>query len=195
LRLKSTLRRAGYRLGLERGVSLTEMMVCCVMIVSVLGIVTQIFIRSSQVYDTQRQYVDAQYSTAAALDMVVRLLRSATMIDPDPDGNGMLDSVRVVSDWNPRDGDTGDSYENVTFTTSGGTLFKREPPDAGPVAFADRVASLSFAYFDPAGNPVATPWLVGQNRLGYLDVTLSTTGVNGRPGVTTSASASVRRTE
>mgnify|MGYP003347046293 CR=1 FL=1 len=60
--------------------------------VGVLGIVTQIFVRSADVYDTQRKYVDAQYSTAAALDMMVRLFRAATTIRPDPDG---VDRARV----------------------------------------------------------------------------------------------------
>jgi len=179
----------------DEGLTMTELLVVMVILLGVMGIVAQIFTRSYDTYERQRQYVDARYSTAAATDMIVRLLRSATTIDPDPDGNNLLDSVRVEGDWNPKDGDTADSYENVTFSVAAGTLFKQEPADGGPVPFADRIASITFAYRNPAGAALATPWTASQTQLGYVDLTVLNTQVDGWPGSVTAASASVRRTE
>lgn len=178
----------------ERGFSLVETLVVTVVLVIALGISTSLFVEGNRTYEGQRSYDEARSNSTAALDMTVRLLRSATLIVPDPDGNLATDSIRVVSDWNPQDGDTLDPYEDVTFTTAGGTLFKQEPADAGPVAYADRVASIAFAYRNPAGLAIATPWTVNQRQLALVTVTVQSTPINGVQVAMTS-SASVRRTE
>jgi len=185
----------------DAGFTLVELLVTSVILLAVLGIVGQIFADSDRVYRTQRQYVDARGNAAAALDMIVRLIRqagettAANGITPDPDANGVMDSIRLVADWNPRNGVLTDPYENVTFTVNAGTLFKQEPTDAGPVPFADRVASLTFSYVSPAGVPVASPATVPKAHLGYVNVTLQTTAINNVPGRVFTSSASVRRRE
>jgi Tfp pilus assembly protein PilW len=167
----------------------------------VLGMVGRIFADSDRVYRRQRQHVEARGSAAAALDMIVRLVRQAgdatatTGIFPDPDANGALDSIRVVTDWNPRNGVLTDPYEDVTFTVAGGTLYKREPADAGPVAFADRVQSITFAYQSPGGVTITNPMTVPKAHLGYLLVTLQTTPIANVPGRVFTSSASIRRRE
>ena len=75
-------------------------------------------------------------------------------IDPDPDDNDVFDSVRVQADWNPRDGDLNDAYEDVLFVVANGMLWKREPADAGLVSFGDRVQSLTFTYTNQNGVPL-----------------------------------------
>lgn len=181
--------------GDDRGVTLTEMLVMMVVLLGVMAIVVQIFTRSYTIYEQQRQFVDARHNSSAAVDMMVRLLRSAETIQPDPDGNTVLDSVQVVADWNPKDGDTTDPYEDVRFTTAGGTLFKQEPADGAPVPFADRIQSIAFAYRDPAGAPLATPWTANQARLGYVTVSVQATPVDGMPGRLTVTAASIRSRE
>ena len=178
----------------ERGFSLSELLVVTVILMIALGISTSLFVQGNTSYTTQRDYNDARSSAAAALDMTVRLLRGATTITVDPDGNNAADSVRIVSDWNPKDGDTADAYEDVRFTTAGGTLFKQEPTDGAPVAFADRIASMTFTYRNPAGTLLATPWTSSQSQLALVNVTVTSTAINGRQIVVTS-SAAVRRLE
>jgi type II secretory pathway pseudopilin PulG len=179
----------------DTGFSLVELLVTMVVTLAVLGTVTQIFVRSDSVYRQQRQHLDRRYNTTAALDMIVRLLRQAQTIATDPDGNGLLDSVAITGDWNPRDGDTTDPYENIRFTTAGGTMFKREPTDAAPVPFADFISGVTFAYFNPAGGAVLNPLVATQNQLAFVTVTVQTPAVEGQPGMVISSSASIRRLE
>ena len=176
----------------ERGFSLIEMLIVTVITVVAIGVVTSMFVQGNQLYASQRAFDEARSNASAALDMTVRVLRGAQTIQPDPDGNLVADSIRAVSDWNPRDGDTADAYEDVTFSVAGGTLFKREPADAAPVAFADRVESMAFVYRNPAGALVATPWTAVASQLAYVQVTVRSTPINGTR-VTVKSSASVRR--
>lgn len=178
----------------DRGYSLVETLIVTLVLVIAMGISTSLFVQGNRTYEGQRSYDEARSSAAAALDMTVRLLRSATLIVPDPDANLVTDSIRVVSDWNPRDGDTLDPYEDVTFTTAGGTLFKQEPADAAPVAYADRVASITFTYRNPGAFVIAAPWNVSQRQLALVTITVQSTPINGAQVAMTS-SASVRRTE
>jgi len=178
----------------ERGFSLIEMLVVTVVLVIALGIATQIFVQGNAAYTTQQAYDEARSNASAALDMTVRLLRSAQTITPDPDGNLAADSIRIVGDWNPRDGDTNDPYEDVRFTVNGGQLLKQEPTDAAPVAFAERIASIAFTYRNGAGAVLATPWTASQNQLGFVTAIVTSTPINGLQVAMTS-SASVRRLE
>ena len=138
----------------EAGFSLVELLVTVVVMLVVLGVIGQVMVRSDIVFRQQRQHLDRRFSVATTLDTVVRLLRQAETVTTDPDGNGILDSVEIVADWNPRNGDTSDPYEAIEFSVAGNTLFKREPADAAPIAFADGVTGLTFAYFNPAGGAV-----------------------------------------
>ena len=178
----------------ERGFSLAETLVVTIVLIVAMGIATSLFVQGNNTYAAQRQYDDARSNASAALDMTVRLLRGAQTITPDPDNNLAADSVRVVSDWNPKDGDSTDAYEDVTFTVTNGTLFKREPADVAPVAFANGIASIAFTYFTSAGVQLMTPWTANQNALELVTITVTTTAINGRQ-ITMSSSASVRRNE
>ena len=190
-----TAERSGHSPHDDRGFSLVELLVTMVVILAVLATVTQIFIRSDKVYRQQRSQLDRRASTAATLDMIVRLLRQAQTIATDPDGNGLLDSVALTADWNPRDGDTTDPYENIRFSAANGALVKLEPTDAAPVAFADGITSLNFAYFNPAGGAVLNPLVATQAQLAFVTVTVRATAVEGQPGAVLSSSASIRRLE
>ena len=87
----------------------------------------------------QRAALDGRNSAAASVDLLARLLRQSSCVSatnvycqaifPDPDDNGVFDSVRVQADWNPRDGDLNDPYEDVLFVVANSTLWKREPTE------------------------------------------------------------------
>jgi Tfp pilus assembly protein PilW len=186
------------------GFSLVELLVTLMVMLAVLGVVTQVVARTSVASAQQRAHLDRRQNTVATTEMIVRLLRQATMVHPDPDGNGVLDSIRIRADWNPRDGDWNpipetvpvDPYEDITFTVVGNTLFKEEPDfDAAPVAFADDVNTLQFAYFTPAGGAVPNPMAVTQGQLAFVRFTVGTTALDGQPGITITSSASIRRLE
>jgi hypothetical protein len=177
------------------GFSLVELLVTVVVMLSVLATVTHIVVRSNVVYGQQRDHLDQRYNTVASVEMMVRLIRQSQGIAVDPDGNNAMDSVRVVSDWNPRDGDTDDPYENIVFSRTGTTLMKRDATDAADVPFADNIQNLQFAYFNPAGASILNPATATQNQLAFVTVTVEASGVDGQPGVWLQSSASIRRLE
>jgi prepilin-type N-terminal cleavage/methylation domain-containing protein len=190
-----TVDRSGHSPHDDRGFSLVELLVTMVVILAVLATVTHIFIQSNNVYRQQRAHLDRRYGASATLDMIVRLLRQAQTIATDPDGNGQLDSVAITADWNPRDGDITDPYEDIRFSVANGALVKLEPTDAAPVPFADGITALNFAYFNPAGGAVLNPLVATQAQLAFVTVTVQGTRVEGQPAVVLSSSASIRRLE
>jgi prepilin-type N-terminal cleavage/methylation domain-containing protein len=186
------------------GFSLPELLVTMVVMVLILGVVGQFVSRSSITYAQQRDHMERRYTAATTADIILRLLRQAgrpggampaVTLQTDPDGNGLLDSIGIISDWNPHDGVPDDPYENIRFTVAGNTLFKQEPTDLAPVAFADNINGLRFAYFNPGGGAVLNPLVASQNQLAYVTMTITTPAVDGQPGIVLSSSASVRRLE
>jgi prepilin-type N-terminal cleavage/methylation domain-containing protein len=186
------------------GFSLPELLVTVVVMLLVLGVVAQFVGRSSVMYAQQRDHMERRYTAATTADIILRLLRQAgtpggampaATVVTDPDGNGVLDSIRIVSDWNPRDGAADDPYEDIQFSVAGNTLFKREPADAAPVPFGDNINGLTFAYFNPGGGAVLNPLVATQDQLAYVTMTIRTQAVDGQPGIVLSSSASIRRLE
>ncbi|WP_157898660.1 PilW family protein [Luteitalea pratensis] len=186
----------------ERGMTMVELLVSSAVMLVVLSVTTTVMTKSSTMFTQQRAALDGRNSGAAAIDLLTRLLRQSSCISatavycqsivPDPEPNGVFDSVRVRADWNPRDGDLNDPYEDVYFVVGGGTLWKKEPSDPGLVSFGDQVQSLNFAYTNqnggPLTNPVARPDLIGGVR-----VTIVTTAGRGLPSVTSTSAISLRR--
>jgi type II secretory pathway pseudopilin PulG len=179
----------------DAGFTLLELLLTSGVVLVTLGIVSQIIVQSGSAYRAQEARLEARQQAASALDMIGRLVRQARTITPDPDGNGIMDSIQIVADWNPRDGDNNDPYETITFTNSNGVILKREPTDAAPVPFADRVVSMRFAYRTPAGVTLINPTTVSPTQLGYITIVLQGVPVAGQAGTTYTTSVSVRRTE
>lgn len=183
----------------QAGFSLLEMLVTLAILGLLMGIVGEVTLRVQRSYAAQREMIEAQNNARTALDTLTRLARMAgndpariglLPVDPDPDGNGQLDSIALRSDWNPADGDLNDPYEAIIFTVSNGLLFKQEAADAAPIEFLDRVESLVFLYFDsnnaPLANPTASPGLIAS-----VDIILRTR-VPGTPGREFRSSATLR---
>ncbi len=171
------------------GLTLTELAVTLVVTLAVAGIITQTALQATRIYGQQQFYIDARKNVAASLDMMVRMARQATTIDPNPTGSGLNDAIRLKADWNPRNGVLTDPWEDVTFTVANGQLLKKEPSDAAAVPFADRVQSLSIAYYN--NNNVALSNPVPPNKIAYIVFTITTTTSQtaGQPVTITSAAA------
>jgi prepilin-type N-terminal cleavage/methylation domain-containing protein len=186
----------------ERGMTMVELLVSSAVMLVVLSVTTTVMTKSSTMFTQQRAALGGRNSAGAAVDLLTRLLRQSSCLSatavycqsifPDPDGNNLFDSVRVQADWNPRDGDINDPYEDVLFVVANGILWKREPSDAALVAFSDQVQSLRFTYTNQNGgvlaNPVARPDLIGG-----ATVTVVTTAGRGFPAVTSTSAISLRR--
>jgi prepilin-type N-terminal cleavage/methylation domain-containing protein len=177
------------------GFSLVELLVTMVVMLLILGVVAQIVARSSVVYGQQRDHLERRYSTSASIEMLLRLLRQAQTITVDPDANGLLDSIRIRADWNPRDGAQDDPYEDITFTVAGNVLFKQEPGDLAPIAFTDNINALTFQYFNGAGGAVPNPLVASQQQLALVNVTVVSPPLDGQPATAITSSASIRRLE
>lgn len=192
----------------EQGFTLAELLVTSMVMVIVLGLTTGVLMQASTMFTQQRIALESRNNGAASLDMLSRLLRQSACVSatdvycnsvtPDPDGNGVFDSVRVQADWNPRNAVLTDPYENVLFlvapdvATGRSVLWKREPGDATLVAFGDGVLSLRFTYTNQNGGPlpnvVARPDLIGG-----VTMTVLTEAARGLPPITTTTAISLRR--
>jgi len=187
--IKAMKMKAMNRFSRADGLTLTELAVTLVVTLSVAGIITQTALQATKTYGQQQFYIDARKNVGASLDMMVRMARQATWIDANPNGSGLYNSIRVKADWNPRNGVLTDPWEDVTFTVANGQLLKQEPSDAAAVPFADRVQSLSIAYYDT--NNVALTNPVPTNKIAYIVFTITTTTSQtaGQPVTITSAAA------
>ena len=190
------------KLSSERGMTMVELLVSSAVMLLVLGVSTTVMTKSSTMFSQQRAALDGRNSAAASVDLLTRLLRQSSCISatavycqsifPDPDNNGVFDSVRVRGDWNPRDGDLNDPYEDVLFVVANGMLWKREPADPQLVSFGDQVQSLNFVYTNQNGGPLANP-VARPDLIGGVRVTIVTTAGRGLPSVTSSSAIGLRR--
>jgi Tfp pilus assembly protein PilW len=173
------------------GLTLTELVVTLVVTLVVAGIITQTAVQATRTYGQQQTYIDARKSVGASLDMMVRMARQATNINPDPAGTGIMNSIRLKADWNPRNGVLTDPWEDVTFSVANGQLMKKEPTDAAAVPFADNVQSLSIAYYNNSNVALSTP--PPPSKIAYIVFTItSTSPIQGGQPIAISSAAAVR---
>jgi hypothetical protein len=178
----------------ERGTGIVEVLVMSAVMLIVLGIVTQVVVRSNQSYRMQRQLGEARENGSATVDMVVRLVRLAQTINPDPENDGALNSIYLEADWNPANGVLTDPYERIRFWSDGTRLLKQEPTDAAAVPFAERIQSVTFAYFDTNNGALADP-MASAARIAYVTLIAQTSTIDNTPGVRLQSAAAVRRSE
>lgn len=121
------------------------------------------------VIGAQRGFVTSQQRARAAGNVryahlaLTRVMRAAgsspvagsvQAIDPDPDGNGIFDDVRLRADFNLADGDTDDLGEDLTYFVRADTMFVRPGAAAQEQPYLIGVDSLAFDYFDRDGIPI-----------------------------------------
>lgn len=102
-----------------------------------------------------------------------------TGIDPDPDGNGSFDSIRLRADFNPPDGDTADPGEDLRFFVRADTMFVARSTTDGDEPYLVGVEALSFEYFDPDGYWMTDPGRIS-GRAVAARVTIQSRGPGGR---------------
>lgn len=188
----------------ETGMTMVELLVGAAVTICVLGVSTTVLVQSSQMFTQQRSAMDSRNNAGAAMDTIVRLMRQSSCesdtdvncnsIDPDPDNNGVFDSVRIRGDWNPRDKALDDPYEDVIFRVANNTLFKMEPTDASLVEFGDGVEAIRFTYTDQNGEPMTVAQAKARAHLiGGANITLVSTPPQGLVSITSTSAVSIRR--
>lgn len=149
-----------------KGFSLVELLMSMAVLSIIVLMVGQIIQGVQQSYSLQMRAMEAQNNARTAQDMIGRLIRLAgydpleidfNPLDPDPDNNGVYDSIRVQSDWNPPDGVLDDPFEDVTITNANGILYTQEPGDIQRVEFVEDIQALTFQYFDRDNQFIANP--------------------------------------
>ncbi len=78
-------------------------------------------------------------------------------IDPDPDGDGVFNDVRLRSDYNPADGDVDDPGEDLVFFLRADTMYVRSGVDGEDEPYLIGVDSLAFEYYDRDGALIVDP--------------------------------------
>lgn len=173
----------------DDGFTLVELLIALVVMAVIMGGMVDIVRNIHGKYEPQRLRMDARQGARTALDLMGRLSRMATIVNPDPDANGLLDSIRLRGDWNPPNGAV-DAYEDVTFTRVGNSILAQEPAVAA-APIADSIAGMTFIYRDRHNVVIANP-IAGAANIASIEITLTTVTFRDGPAVTLRSSFSVR---
>lgn len=150
----------------ERGFTLLEMVIAIALLTVVTGSLFGLVVSMQNDYVRQRDINNSHETLRAAESAITRTLRTSradpfetgsALLDPDPDGDGVFDDLRVVSDYNPADGDFADALEDVEFWLDADTLKVRWQAGESPVTLTHPVEELALDYYDSAGNALGTP--------------------------------------
>ena len=160
------------------GFTLVEVLVSLTMLSIVLGAAVAVMLGVQRGYIRQRETARAETALRTAETTVVSVLRTAgadpyntglTLLDPDAKNRGVFDNVRVVSDFNPADGDVKDLLEDVLVYVERDTLYVswKQGEPATPVAAPVRL--LRFEYYPSTGPPLTTrAQILGATRVKVL---------------------------
>ncbi len=150
----------------EQGFTIVELIVSMALLWVVLAGVVNSVLTTQRMYTVQSAIVRGQESLRSAEFTISTVLRTAgadpngtgtTLVDPDPLARGGFDNLRVVSDFNPADGDTNDILEDVLiWVDSADTLRIRWSAGGEDEAMAYPVTSLEFRYFANDGTELAS---------------------------------------
>ena len=150
----------------RRGFTIVEMVVSLTLLVIVMASVFGVMTRVQRDYISQRERLKAEDTLQGIELMLTQVLRSARadplaagvgLLEPDPDGDGVFDDVRVRGDvGNPSDGDAADALEDVLVRLDADTIKVRWTAGGAeqPVAFP--VNLLRFEYYALDGTLLAS---------------------------------------
>ncbi len=191
----------------ESGFSLVEFLVVSVILVFTIGIIGGIVTGVQRSYTEHRPRTEALNDATATLDFLTRLIRTAgnnpngivglKPIEPGTADGGIYKTIRIRSDWRGStmsslpDGDIGDPFEDVIFSTSNNTLMKKEPGDSIPQEFLNNVSSLQFVYYDTSNVMVSDP-TTNHTQIARIDITIIISPPDTTP-MTFSSSAFMRQ--
>ncbi len=147
----------------EAGFTLVELIVVITLLSVVLGALMGVMLSIQRTYVSLRETARAQESIRTAHFVLGTIFRTAgadpqntglTLLDPDPQSHGTFDNVRVVSDFNPADGDVADPLEDVSVWIDADTLFVRWQAGGADQPLAFPFIELRFEYYQTDGTPV-----------------------------------------
>jgi prepilin-type N-terminal cleavage/methylation domain-containing protein len=154
----------------RRGFTLAEVMIALTMLAIIMGGVVSTMVSMQRGYIRQREVARSEDALRVAELTITRILQSAgsnplnipaTAANPpriEPFASP-FDSLRVVADFNPVDGDVNDLLEDMLVYVSNDTLYVRwqNGGAVAPVAFP--VQTLLFQY-DSAGTVLVNPVII-----------------------------------
>ncbi len=156
------------------GFTLIELTISITILTIVMGSVMGIVLSIQRSFVEQRERTRAHESVRAGQLIVATVLRSAgadplntglTLLDPDPLNHNRFDNLRVVSDFNPADGDVTDMLEDVLVEVEADTLFVRWQAGAQRQVVAYPVDDMLFEYYATDGTLLTTAsQIVGATR-------------------------------
>ena len=147
------------------GFTIVELIISMTLLSVVVLAILNSVLTTQRMYTVQSTIHRAQESLRSAEFTIATLLRTAgadpqltgtTLLDPDPLQRGEFDNLRVVSDFNPADGDTNDALEDVLVWVGSDTLWIRWSSAGEGQAMAYPVTSMEFRYFANDGTELAT---------------------------------------
>lgn len=152
------------------GFTLVEVLISLIMLAAIMGGVVSVMMSMQRGYVRQREVARSEDALRVAELTITRILQTAasnplnipaTAANPpriDPLA-APFDTLRVVADFNPVDGDVNDLLEDMTVYARNDTLFVRwqNGGAVAPVAFP--VSSLLFQY-DSAGTILNDPVII-----------------------------------
>jgi prepilin-type N-terminal cleavage/methylation domain-containing protein len=147
------------------GFTLIELLISLGLLSVVLGSVVAVMVSMQRGYIRQRDAAKAEDALRVAETTLLTIFRSAEanprgMTGPlaprilaNPLSHATFDNVRVVSDFNPADGDVADPVEDVLISISNDTLLVRWQAVSGAsaTAVAFPIRTLLFEYFTATG--------------------------------------------
>jgi prepilin-type N-terminal cleavage/methylation domain-containing protein len=147
------------------GFTLTELMISITLLAIIMGGVVSVMVSMQRGYTRQREVARMEDALRVAELTTTRILQAAGSNPLNMTGAGApridpltapFDTLRVVADYNPVDGDIADPLEDMQVWVTGDTLYVswQAGQPAAPVAFP--VRSLLFQY-DSAGTVLTVP--------------------------------------
>src|SRR5687768_6487558 len=121
----------------RNGFTLAELMVALTLFGVVMTAIMGVVLNMQRSFVRQRENARAEDAMRLGETTLTTVLRaaaanprgmtgaSAPRLDPDPLAHGIFDNIRVVSDFNPPDGDVNDPLEDVLVYQLSDTLFIR----------------------------------------------------------------------
>ncbi len=152
------------------GFTLIGMLVTLTLLGVVVGPTLSVVISIQRSFVQKRDWVRSQESLRAAQMTIATVLRSAgadpgfsgqTLLDPDPLNHGTFDNLRVVSDFNPADGDVLDPLEDFQIWLANDTLWVRFRAGDAPQAIVAPIQTLEFEYYANDGTQLTVSSQVG----------------------------------
>ena len=172
----------------QAGFSLVELLISMTLLGVIMTGLTGVIVSMQRTYISQRERARAQETLQAVQMTVATALRAAganwggtSGLDPDPLNHGRFDNIRLVSDFNPLDGDVSDLLEDVQIWVGADTLFVRWQAGGTPQPLAYPVNDLLFQYYANDGTEMTVPsQIVGATRVRFI----LEAPLDGRAGIT-----------